>query len=311
MNQTLYLVDASIYVFRSYYAVEPAFFDRAGAPVQAVHGFLNFLLSCYEQAQFTHALVAFDASLTQSFRNTIYPAYKANRERPPEDLLKQFSYCQALTRALGIPTLSNATYEADDLIGSAVHHMRQLGYRSVIVTGDKDLSQLLADQDLIWDFARQERYGATGVYERLGVRADQVADFLALRGDGVDNIPGVPGIGAKSAASLLAHFGSLDALLNRVDEIPYLRSVRGAAAIADKLRQHRDQALLCQQLTRIALNAPVPMQAEGYLKGEADTETLNALIWQLRIGPLTRRRVERCIQTSLSECAGLVTETTH
>jgi 5'-3' exonuclease len=192
---------------------------------------------------------------------------------------------------LGLRTLAHTDYEADDLIGSAVHRARGQGFRSVIVSADKDLSQLLAMHDEQWDFARGQRWGAAGVKARHGVDAHQIADYLALCGDAVDNIPGVPGIGAKTAAILLAHFGSLDALLERIDEIPYLR-FRGAAAAAAKLRAHREQALLCRQLSTIALDAPLGHDRD-FARATADASALLALCEALGFGPLTRRRLHQ------------------
>jgi 5'-3' exonuclease len=294
---TLHLVDASMYVFRAYYSVAPEFFDHEQQPVHAVSGFLSFLLTLIEQAEPTHLGVAFDESLTTSFRNRIYPAYKANRELPPPDLDRQFRYCRELTAALGLFGMSDAEYEADDLIGSAATRARNAGFRSVIVSGDKDLGQLLGEHDQIWDFARRERYGPDGVRERLGVAPEQVADFLALTGDAVDNIPGVPGIGPKTAAPLLAHFGTLDAVLERVEEIPFLR-LRGAAATAQKLRQYREQALLSRQLTVIAFDAPLPGggDIEVMRPAKPDAAALDTLLDRLRFGPLTRRRVRDYVE---------------
>jgi 5'-3' exonuclease len=233
--------------------------------------------------------VAFDEALDSCFRNTLYPAYKANRESAPEELKRQFVHCKALCVALGLPVLAHQDYEADDLIGSALHAARAHGHRGVIVSADKDLSQLLAGLDEQWDFARGQRWSSAGVKARHGVEAHQIADYLALTGDAVDNIPGVPGVGPKTAAVLLAHFGSLDALLARVDEVAFLR-LRGAASVAAKLREHRAQALLWRQLTTIALDAPL-QEATVFPRGTGDAAHLLALCESLRFGPLTRRRL--------------------
>jgi 5'-3' exonuclease len=290
-SDTLHLVDASMYVFRAYFSVAPEFHDHEQQPVHAVHGFLGFLLALLEQARPSHLLVAFDQSLTSSFRNRIYPAYKANRELPPPDLARQFDYCRELAAALGARVLADPEFEADDLIGSALARVRAHGFRGVIVSGDKDLNQLLGPHDQVWDFARRERFGADGVPERMGVRADQVADFLGLTGDAVDNIPGVPGIGPKTAAALLAHFETLDALLARLDEVAYLRGIRGAATAAARIRAHRDSALLSRQLAQIALDAPAPDEPAAYARQAPDLVRVEAILDRLRFGPLTRRRV--------------------
>ena len=292
---TLYLVDASLYVFRAWHSMPDEFHDAEGWPTNAVHGFARFVLELLERARPQHIAIAFDEALDSCFRNRLYPAYKANREPAPEALKRQFGRCKALCEALGLATLSHPEYEADDLIGSALQHARQNGHRCVIVSADKDLSQLLGAFDEQWDFARGQRWGMDGVRARQGVDAHQVADYLALCGDAVDNIPGVPGIGAKTAAALLAHFGSLDALLERIEEVPFLR-LRGAASVAARLRAHREQALLCRQLTTIMRDAPLD-HGRGFARGDADGGVLLALCDALRFGPLTRRR--------LHESAGL------
>ena len=286
---TLYLVDASMYVFRAWHSMPNEFHDEDGWPTNAVHGFARFLLELLEKERPRHIAVAFDEALDSCFRNTLYPAYKANRESAPEELKRQFVHCKALCVALGLPVLAHQDYEADDLIGSALHAARAHGHRGVIVSADKDLSQLLAGLDEQWDFARGQRWSSAGVKARHGVEAHQIADYLALTGDAVDNIPGVPGVGPKTAAVLLAHFGSLDALLARVDEVAFLR-LRGAASVAAKLREHRAQALLWRQLTTIALDAPL-QEATVFPRGTGDAAHLLALCESLRFGPLTRRRL--------------------
>ena len=153
-----------------------------------------------------------------------------------------------------------------------------------------DLSQLLQDDEEQWDYARDLRWNAAGVKARYGVHAHQIADYLGLTGDAVDNIPGVPGIGAKTAATLLGHFGSLDALLARHAEIAFLR-LRGAAMHAQRLKEHREMALLCRQLATIALDAPLPEAFVDGARGPHDEAMLGALLDRLRVGPMTRRRI--------------------
>ncbi|MGI8560575.1 MAG: 5'-3' exonuclease [Luteimonas sp.] len=290
MTPSLYLVDASLYVFRAWHSMPDEFHDADGWPTNAVHGFARFLLELLERERPAHIAIAFDEALDSCFRNALYPAYKANREPAPPELKRQFAYCKALCGTLGLAVLAHAEYEADDLIGSALHAARAQGYRGVIVSADKDLSQLLEGFDEQWDFARGQRWGAAGVKARHGVEARQIADYLALCGDAIDNIPGVPGIGAKTAAVLLAHFGTLDALLARVDEVEFLR-LRGAAQAAVKLRTHREQALLCRQLATIALDAPLDAAAPPFARVAAEADTLHALCEALRFGPMTRRRL--------------------
>ncbi len=294
-NRTLYLIDASMYVFRAWHSMPDVFFDADGNPVNAVHGFARFLLDFVERTHARHAVAAFDIALTSSFRNAFYPAYKANRDPAPPELKRQFQYCRELAAAFGFVVLADAAYEADDLIGSVLAATRDSRDHAVIVSADKDFGQLLDADVEQWDYARGQRWGAAGVPARLGVEATQVVDYLALTGDAIDNIPGVPGIGAKGAAALLAHFGSLDALLARIDEVPFLR-VRGAKALAAKLRAHGDSARLSQRLARIALDAPVPVSADELVRRSADTAIVDALCERLKIGPLTRTRAHQLQQ---------------
>ncbi len=284
----LYLVDASIYVFRAWHSLPDQFQDAHGWPTNAVHGFARFLLELLERERPQHIAIAFDEALDSGYRHRLYPAYKANREPAPEALRRQFIHCKALCAALGLTVLAHHDYEADDLIGSALHHHRAAGYRGVIVSADKDLSQLLSTHDEQWDYARNQRWGMDGVKARHGVHAHQIADYLALCGDAVDNIPGISGVGCKSAAILLAHFGSMDALYARLDEVPFLR-LRGAAQMAVRLREQREHAQLWRELTTIALDAP--LDGAPITRGAVDAQLLDGLCQTLRFGPLTRRRL--------------------
>ena len=286
----LYLVDASLYVFRAWHSMPDEFQDAEGWPTNAVHGFARFLLELLEKERPANIAIAFDEALDSCFRNRLYPAYKANRDPAPEELRRQFTHCKALCAALGLSVLAHGEYEADDLIGSALHEARPRGFRGVIVSADKDLSQLLDEHDEQWDFARGQRWGMAGVKARHGVEARQIADYLALTGDAVDNIPGVTGIGAKSAAVLLAHFGDLDTLLARMDEVAFLR-LRGAATLAVRLREQRERALLWRQLTTIALDAPLGDTSTEHVRSQADGDMLTGLSDALRFGPMTRRRL--------------------
>ncbi|MBB5876923.1 MULTISPECIES: 5'-3' exonuclease [unclassified Xanthomonas] len=290
LSRPLYLVDASLYVFRAWHSIPDEFQDAQGWPTNAVHGFARFLLDLLERERPQHIVIAFDEALDSCFRHRLYAAYKANRAPAPDALRRQFAHCKALCAALGLGVLAHHDYEADDLIGSALHSARGDGFHGVIVSADKDLSQLLLEFDEQWDYGRGQRWGAAGVKARHGVHAHQIADYLALTGDAIDNIPGVTGIGAKSAAILLAHFGDLDTLLARVDEVAFLR-LRGAAQMAVRLREQREHALLWRQLTTIALDAPLHTAAPGFARGVADADMLQGLCEALRFGPLTRRRL--------------------
>lgn len=291
MSAPALLVDASLYVFRAWHSVPDDFTDTSGRPVNAVHGFLRLVLDLLERERPERMALAFDASLQTCFRNRIYPAYKANREPAPESLKYQFEQCMALTRALGLCTLADVEYEADDLIGSLMPSLRDAGHNCVIVSADKDLSQLLKPGDCQWDLARDLRWEHHQVRDRYGVEAAQIPDFLGLAGDAVDNIPGVPGVGSKTAAALLDHFGSLDSLLERLGELPFLR-LRGAAAHARRIEEHRELALLCRELATIHCGIPLGHAPELCRRGRIDSTEIDRLIGDLRIGPTTRRRID-------------------
>ncbi|MCB1552264.1 MAG: exodeoxyribonuclease IX [Xanthomonadales bacterium] len=287
--QPVLLVDASVYVFRAWHSLPEDILDADGEPAQAVHGFSRFLLELLERTRPRHVLVAFDEALESSFRNAWYPPYKANRDPAPESLKRQFKGCRAVAEALGLTALSDSSYEADDLIGSAQHRLRAAGFPALIVSADKDLSQLLRDGDEQWDYARQNRWGPEGVRERYGAVPEAIADFLGLTGDAVDNIPGVPGIGPKTASALLDHFATLEQVLERVDEVPFLR-IRGAASHARRLKEHADQARLSKRLATIVCDARVPEQPEDYLRRPINEAQLHQVFDRYRIGPLSRRR---------------------
>jgi len=286
----LYLVDSSMYVFRAWFSMPREFFDVDQNSTNAVQGFTRFVCELVEREKPEHIIFAFDESLDSNFRNELYPAYKANRDPAPEELKKQFDYCKRLCRALGFQVLADGYFEADDLIGSALTLARAEGRPSLILSADKDLSQLLGEHDVQWDYAKNERWQLAGVKAKHGVHTHQLADYLGLTGDAVDNIPGVPGIGPKTAATLLGHFGTLDALLENLDEIPYLR-LRSAAMHAAKLREHREIALLSRKLATIRCDIPLPDDTALGSRRAKDENSLMALIEQLRLGPLTRRRL--------------------
>ncbi len=287
-----YLIDASVYVFRAYYSIPDDMIDDAGNPVNALYGFCRFLGDFMEQVKPQHVAVAFDESLTSSFRTTIYPEYKANRDPAPEELKRQFSQCRQYARAMGLLECSDPQYEADDLIGTLVEHGRRNGRPSTIVSRDKDLAQLLTRDDIFWDFAGKGKIGYEKVPEVFGVWPEQIADFLALAGDSVDNIPGVPGVGKKTAEALLRHYGSLEKIYASLDSVHEVQ-VRGAKTLGAKLETHKGAAMLARRLTGIACDVPID-NAEKYLRPvRPDLGAINALFDEANIGMALRRQAER------------------
>jgi 5'-3' exonuclease len=289
---SLHLVDASFFVFRAYYSIPPDMADAEGRPVNALYGFARFMSDLLERERPEFLAVAFDESLAGSFRNRIYPAYKANREPAPEDLKEQFQRCRALCRHLGVAEFSSPEYEADDIIGTIAARLRRAGFRSTLVTRDKDLSQLIQEGDEFWDYMAETRYGYGDIAARFGVRPERMADYLALTGDAVDNIPGVPGVGPKTAAALLAEFASLDDLYANLERVPGL-PIRGAARIASRLREHRDAAYLARELTRIACDMPLEVSANALKRRAPDLGTLAAFYDAAGFGPMLRLQAER------------------
>ena len=273
---TIYLVDASIYIFRAWFSLPDSLVSTEGRPVNAVYGFLRFVTEFVEHTSPSHIVFAFDSSLTTSFRNEIFPAYKSNRESPPPELKEQFEICQALLAALGIPNLTHEKYEADDLIATIACNMRKLDFRSAIITSDKDLAQIVEGEDIWWNYPKDERLNTDGVYDRFGVWPHQIRDYLALVGDSVDNIPGVPGIGAKSAVRLLRLYPSLDLIYENLTQVRQL-AIRGASKIATSLKQHSEQAYTARELTTLVDDVPLREGTEYRIEG-ADKPELDRLV---------------------------------
>ena len=297
MPPVLYLVDASVFIFRAYYSVPVEIADPDGNPVNAVHGFARFLGDLLERLSPQHVAVAFDESLEQSYRNEIYPAYKANREPAPVELKRQFGLCRELVRALGLAEYGSSRYEADDIIGTLSTRARVMGMPVTIASRDKDLTQLVGAEDTYWDAVADVRYRYGDIEERFGVTPERIADFLALMGDAVDNIPGVPGVGRKTAATLLKHFDTLPGVFENLAAIPKLK-FRGAAFVAESLREHREEAFLSRQLTGIACDMPLAAEIVDLRRRAPDLEAIEAFYDSVGFGRILRdqaRRVaERC-----------------
>lgn len=276
MSKTAYLIDASIYIFRAWFSVPDSMRGDAGQPINAVYGFCRFLTEFVERSDATHVAVAFDESLTTSFRNEIYPAYKMNRELPPADLERQFALCRKVAEAAGLHCVAHDRYEADDLIATLAADMRERGFRIAVVSRDKDLTQLLRDSDFWWDFASNQILDRQKVLEKFGVAPERIQDYLGLCGDAVDNIPGVAGVGPKTAQALLEEFGSLEAVYANLGKIAGLK-IRGAKSLASKLRDHQAQAVLSKQLATVAYDAPIEVGEELLRRRAAERGTLQEI----------------------------------
>jgi DNA polymerase-1 len=248
-HDVLYVIDGSGLIFRAYHGVKRPMFSREGAPVGAVYGFLRILLAILRDHTPSHVAIAFDQS-GPTFRNDIYPDYKAHRPPPPPDLPAQYALCVEATEALNIPALYWPKMEADDVIGSLAAAWPG---RCVVVSVDKDMAQLVTDRVTLWD-GKEAETGRTQVLERFGVPPERIIDLLALAGDASDNIPGVPGIGEKTAADFLNQYGPLEELLARAPEI---KGKRGGALVT-----HADQARLSALLATIRTDVPLTVSEE-------------------------------------------------
>ncbi len=300
----IYLIDASVYVFRSYHSLPADMVDRDGNPVQAVFGFARMLGDLLERARPRYMAVAFDRTseperLQRCFRNRIFPAYKAHRDPMPEGLHLQFERCRQLCECLGITALGSHDYEADDLIGTCVATMRREGVRATVITRDKDMAQLIREGDVYWDFGARNPYSYHDIERHFGVAPERFADYLALTGDSVDNIPGIPGVGPKTAALLMKEFASLDELYGDLDRVDTLK-MRGALALGIRLRRHREAAFFARQLTGIVCEVPLEGGSEGLMRRLPNLPALASFYDKHRFGSFLRKQGERLAQLPLN-----------
>lgn len=273
----LHLVDASPYIFRAFFSLPSSLTDPDGRPINAVRGFVDMLARFIREERPEHLLVAFDGSLTTSFRNDVYPEYKANRDLPDEDLVAQLDRCQEVAAAMGAFCCIDDRYEADDLVATAKARFSPEVEETVVVTADKDLAQLVDERTWFLDFARGTRLGPSDVVERFGVRPEQIRELLGLAGDSVDNIPGVRGVGPKTAVALLAEFADLDELYGDLDRVAGL-TIRGARTLGKKLAEHREAAFLSRDLATCATDAPLDATLDRLAYRGADPGTLGPLL---------------------------------
>jgi DNA polymerase I len=273
----------------------PDMVDADGNPVHAVFGFARFLGDLIERTRPKFIAVAFDQRLATSYRSRIYPPYKANRNPTPPGLPAQFAACRELCRHLGVAMFMSPEYEADDIIGTLAARMRSEGVRSAFITRDKDLAQLVRDGDLFWDFGFRGQFGYHDIQRHFGVAPERFADYLALTGDDVDNIPGVPGVGHKTAAALMKEFESLEDLYARLGRIGAL-NVRSSRSLITLLQQHREALFLSRQLTRIECAMELGVGENELRRRSPDLRGLGAFYDRLGFGPFLRRQGERLAQ---------------
>jgi DNA polymerase-1 len=286
MAKTAYLIDGMAYVFRSYYAMR-SMAAPDGTPINAVFGLGMTLQKFLAEQQPDYVACCFDAG-SHTFRTDMFPEYKANRGAPPEDLVPQFDICRELVEKMGIACSTCPGYEADDILATLTRRLRTDGYEVVIVSGDKDLAQLLEPGVKMYNLAKDDWLDADRVPEKMGVRADQILDFLALTGDSIDNIPGVRGVGPKAATALLAEFEDLASIyadLDRVETLP----VRGAKGLRKKLEAGRESAALSRRLVELEFEAPCDLCAEDIRYRGALSDEIEAFAEQWGLGRVAAR----------------------
>ncbi len=281
----LYLVDGSAYIFRAYHALPPLTRKSDGMPVGAVSGYCNMLYKLLgdmtDEHEPTHLAVIFDYS-GESFRNEIYPEYKANRPEPPEDLVPQFGIVRDATRAFNVPSIELEGFEADDLIASYARAAEKAGGECVIISSDKDLMQLVSDRVTLFDTMKNKRIARAEVIEKFGVPPEKVIDVQALAGDSVDNVPGVPGIGVKTAAQLIEEYGDLETLLARAGEIKQQKR-------RENLIEHAAAARLSKRLVTLKDDAPLPEPIGDLAIRPLDLPRVEAFLKEMEFSTLLKR----------------------
>ncbi|WP_430401439.1 DNA polymerase I [Hyphomonas sp.] len=281
----LYLVDASAYIFRAFHALPPLTRASDGLPIGAVSGFCNMLFKLLEEVKGpqrpTHFACIFDAS-SHTFRNEMYDLYKANRSEPPEELRPQFPLVRRAAIAFAAHALELEGYEADDLIATYARQAEAKGARVTIVSSDKDLMQLVSDRVVMLDTMKNKTMGIDAVFEKFGVAPDRVVDVQSLAGDSVDNVPGAPGIGIKTAAQLINEYGDVETLLERAGEIKQPKR-------RESLIENADQVRLSKQLVMLKDDVPVTLELEGLAVADPDPDTLIAFLEEMEFRTITRR----------------------
>src|ERR1700726_3306328 len=281
----IYLIDGSGYIFRAYHALPPLTRKSDGLQVNAVLGFCNMLWKLLREMKPeerpTHLAVVFDKS-EKTFRTDFYPDYKAHRPDPPEDLRPQFPLIREAVRAFDLPCLEQGGFEADDLIATYARLAGERGATATIVSSDKDLMQLVTDKVIMFDTMKDRRIGIAEVIEKFGVPPEKVVEVQALAGDSTDNVPGVPGIGIKTAAQLIVEYGDLETLLLRAGEIKQPKRREALIENAGKARISRQLVLLDD---KVKLDVPLDELAVH----EPDARKLIAFLKAMEFSTLTRR----------------------
>ena len=271
-NKTLYLIDGTAYIYRAYHAIR-GLTNSTGLPTNAAFGFTRILIKLIEDRSPEYVVMFFDAK-GPTFRHKIYKDYKANRPPMPEDLSVQIPHIKKITQGFNIPVIEMKGFEADDLIGTFRLKAEEAGFSVVMVTGDKDFVQLVTDKAIIWDPMKEKTIDMKTVRESFGVEPNQMIDVMGLSGDTSDNIPGVPGIGPKTALALIKTFGSMDHLYEQLDKITKKKQHKN-------LVQYKTQAFLSRELVKINTQVPIAFTPQDFKLEEPDNASLSSLFKML------------------------------
>ena len=251
----LLLIDGSSYIYRAFYAIGHLS-NSKGFPTNAIYGFTQMILKVLKDQRPEYLAVVFDAK-GPTFRSEVYKEYKANRPAMPEGLVPQIPYIKKVIEAYRVAPLEREGFEADDLIGAVAKRLEQEA-DILIITGDKDLLQLVSDRIQVYDPMKEKRFGVGEVVERFGLRPDQMVEMMGLAGDAIDNIPGVPGIGEKTATELIKTFGTVENLLAHLDQVRQKK-------LKEKLELYGEQARLSRQLATIRTDVPISFELKDFL----------------------------------------------
>ena len=268
-RKTLYLIDGSSYIFRAFFGVRQQLSTSNGFPTNALYGFINMLQKVIREEKPDYLVVAFD-SPDKTFRHKIYPNYKANRDSPPEELSRQFPYFEPLVKAYGLSSIRRPGFEADDIIGTLAKKGKQKGLEVVIVSGDKDMMQLISQHVYMLDTMKNKKFMDKEVAEKFGVQADKVVEVMGLMGDSSDHIPGVKGVGPKTAAELIRKFGSIESLYKRIDEVEKKN-------LKEKLERDKENAFISRELVSIDTEMDLEFNSDLMILGKIDSVKLKKM----------------------------------
>ena len=295
-----YLIDGSGYIFRAYYALPPLSRKSDGLPTGAVSGFCSMLFKLLEDSRSddsvhkpTHFAVIFD-SAKKTFRNDIYSEYKANRSETPEDLIPQFAYIRKAVKAFSLPSIELINYEADDLLATYAKQIVEAGAKATIISSDKDLMQLVSEKIRLYDPMKNKVLGENEVFDKFGVKPSQVIDVQSLAGDSSDNIPGVPGIGVKTAAELINKYKTLDILLKNINKIPQNKR-------RETLLTNKDKAILSKKLVTLKNDVPVKEKPEDFIMKNVDKEKLFEFLKEMEFNRLLSQAISFYGETKMSD----------